>query len=156
MTGVAVKIKGGDRWKKVLEPYIKARNVTLNIGIMSGSTYPDGTSVAFIGMIHEFGTSKTPARSFLRSTLEEKQDEWIDLVANSLKVNPSVESAFTLLGEIASKDIQMKIESGINPSLNPKTVLAKQRKGKTKSSLPLIDTGILQEAIQYEVVINGS
>ncbi|MEM8168046.1 hypothetical protein Q4R38_18910, partial [Morganella morganii] len=53
--------------------------------------------------------------------------------------------AFAIVGEKLSGEVKRKIQSGINPELDPKTVA---RKGSSK---PLIDTGNLLQSITYEV-----
>lgn len=160
--GASVKVTGGDKWKKALEPYAKGSDVTVKVGILEGSTYsgetaPAGTLVAPIAAIHEFGGEKKdgtviPARPFMRVTVAQKQKDWIAAAVSYLKSNSGkVRQAFMLVGEIASKDMQEKIEWGIDPPLKPKTVARKAARGKAHPDTPLIDTGTLQEAISYEV-----
>lgn len=69
-----------------------------------------------------------------------------------LKKNPGkVKGAFTIVGELASKEMQAAIESGINPPLSEETIERKRKRGKQIPDIPLIDTGTLQESINYEV-----
>ncbi|MDR2075639.1 MAG: hypothetical protein LBP61_01710 [Desulfovibrio sp.] len=155
----SAKVKGGKAWKKTLSLYVAGADAELRVGILEGATYSGeagkaGLPVAVVGAAHEFGTKDIPARSFLRSTLAKKKEEWIRLMALYLRANPGkIRDAFALLGETAAKDIQAAIEAGLKPALKPATVLRKlKRKGKKGSpDLPLVDTGTLQEAISYEV-----
>ncbi|MEY0908199.1 hypothetical protein AB7180_15570, partial [Providencia rettgeri] len=52
---------------------------------------------------------------------------------------------FAIVGEKLAGEVKRKIQAGINPPLDPKTVKRK------KSSKPLIDTGNLLQSITYEV-----
>lgn len=150
---VSLKIKGGNDWKKALEGYNVSGDV-LKVGVLEGATYPDGTPVATVAAAQEYGTEHIPARSFMRSTLAEKEKDWVKGVAGYLKANPGkVREAITVLGELASKDIQEKIESNIAPALALETVARKAKAGKANPELALSETGVLQESISYEVLI---
>lgn len=152
-----IRIRGGDRWKRELRRYLPNGKISVDVGILEGATYsgettPAGTPVAAIGAIQEFGTDRIEARSFMRSTLMEKQDEWLRKVIAYLRQNPTeIRNAFALLGEIASKDIQKKIDDGVPPRSSQATIEYKRRRGRQNPETTLIDTGTLQESISYEV-----
>lgn len=154
---VSVKVSGGDQWKAALKPYAQGNGMHVRVGILEGATYsgetaPPGTPVAAIAAIHEFGTAHIPARSFMRSTVNKHQKDWIKMAVAYLKANPGkLKNAFILVGEVASKDMQEAIEWGIDPPLAPQTIARKSRRGKQFPDTPLIDTGTMQEAISYEV-----
>ena len=90
-----------------------------------------------------------PERSFLRSTLNENKDKATKLLIRELKGDISQGDfsgrAFAIVGENLSGEVKRKIQSGIEPALDPETV---RRKGSSK---PLIDTGNLLQSITYEV-----
>ena len=48
------------------------------IGFPSGINYEDGTSVAYVAAIQEFGAPAVgiPARPFIQPTVKEKKDTW--------------------------------------------------------------------------------
>ena len=156
---VKVRVSGGKAWKKALREYADGGNISVNVGVLGGATYSGetgkaGLPVAVVAAAHEFGTKDSPARSFLRATLAKKKEEWIRLVALFLRANPGKSrEAFARLGETAAKDVQAAIEEGLKPALKPATVARKlKRKGRKGSpDLPLVDTGVLQEAVGYEV-----
>lgn len=153
----SVKVSGGDKWKKALSPYVKGNGIHVNVGILEGATYSGetteaGTPVAAIAAIHEFGGGDVPPRSFMRSTVEKRQDEWIKAAVAYLKNNPTkIHQAFAVIGELASKGMQEAIEAGIPPALSEETIERKRKRGKQKPDLPLVDTGTMQESINYEV-----
>lgn len=156
----SVKISGGKVWKKALNPYVNGGNASVAVGILEGATYSGetgnvGLPVAAVAAAHEFGTEHIPARSFMRSTLAKRGNDWIKTVAAYLKANPGkIKEAFALIGEVSSKDMQAAIEEGIAPALAYETIMAKaRRKGaKGRPALPLVDTGTMQESISYEVM----
>lgn len=153
----SVKVTGGDKWKKALEPYAKSSGVHVNVGILEGATYSGetlsaGTPVAAIAAAHEFGHEHIPPRSFMRSTVEKEQNNWIRAAVAFLKKNPTnIRGAFTIVGELASKGMQEAIEARIDPPLSEETIKRKTERGRQNPTIPLIDTGTLQESINYEV-----
>lgn len=113
----------------------------------------EGMTVAEVAIIHEFGSQdgKTPERSHLRSTHDEKRSEW-RRVTNRLGVKiilgkVSLDRALGIMGEMIKKDFKKKITSGDFTPNAPSTVA---RKGSDK---PLIDTAQMLNSIQYEKVI---
>lgn len=48
------------------------------VGFFPSSKYEDGTPVAYVAIIQEFGSPEQgiPPRSFMRTTIAEKQNEW--------------------------------------------------------------------------------
>jgi len=126
------------------------------IGFPSGANYEDGTSVAYVAAIQEFGAPAVgiPARPFMQPTVKEKKDTWVKTIEKSLpKVVLGKMSAFDVLdlvGIQAAADIQTKISSIYSPPNAPATIRAK---GSTK---PLIDTGLMLASVQNAVNKTGS
>jgi phage gpG-like protein len=109
-----------------------------------------GISNAEIAAAHEFGVpGHIPERSFLRSTVEENKEKAAAFLAKNiletLLTDGDKTTPFALLGEKMAGEVKRKIQTGIDPALNPKTI---ERKGSSK---PLIDTGQLLQSITYEV-----
>lgn len=138
---------------KALEARIREmgkKKVVVGVPAATNDARKDGLSNATIAAAHEFGVpGHIPERSFLRSTLGENKDKATGLLIRELKDDISRGDfsgrAFAIVGEKLSGEVKRKIQSGINPELDPKTVA---RKGSSK---PLIDTGNLLQAITYEV-----
>lgn len=119
------------------------------VGWFEGATYPDGTSVAYVATIHEFGTSRTPARPFMRPAVAEHGQEWVDQLAAGAKAaltaggDPAmVLEAVTMA---AAGNVGEKIVAVTSPALAPVTV---KRKGFAK---PLIDTGQMLQSVTGKV-----
>jgi len=154
MVKVTTKVTGGEKLVKLIERYQAAAKSSLKVGILGGAAYPDGTPAAMIGAIHEFGRGHVPQRSFLRSTMAEKHKEWAEAAGLMLKANSGdFQKALMFAGELAAKDVQAKIAEGrVGPGLKEATIAAKAKKGKQYPGIPLVDTGVLMEAISYEVI----
>jgi hypothetical protein len=131
-------------------------NMVAQIGIPSGINYEDGTNVAYVASIHEFGApaAKIPARPFIRPTVKEQKDNWTKVLAKYVsKVvqgKMTVFDALDLVGRVAAADIQTKIASIYTPKLSPITIA---RKGSTN---PLIETGLMIASVQNAVNKTGS
>lgn len=138
---------------KVLEARIREmgkKKVVVGVPAATNDVRDDGLSNATIAAAHEFGVpGHIPERSFLRSTLNENKDKATKLLIRELKGDISQGDfsgrAFAIVGENLSGEVKRKIQSGIEPALDPETV---RRKGSSK---PLIDTGNLLQSITYEV-----
>lgn len=119
--------------------------VQARIGWFESAKYPDGTPVAYVAAIHEFGTTTIPARPFMRPTLTEKRPAWMKLLENGarevLRGNQSASAVLELVALKAAGDIRKTIASITSPPLSPITVA---RKGNSK---PLIDTGQMFQSI---------
>lgn len=126
------------------------------IGFPSGINYEDGTSVAYVAAIQEFGAPAVgiPARPFMQPTVKEKKDTWVKIIEKQLpKVALGKMTAFDVLdlvGISAAADIQTKISSIYSPPNSPATIRAKG------SSKPLIDTGLMLASVQNAVNQTGA
>jgi hypothetical protein len=119
----------------------------------SPNAQPTGLTLVEVATFHEFGTSRTPERSFLRATIDANKSE---LQTETLNIFKKVSSGsidamrgLGILGLSIKSKVQKRIRAGIKPDLDPKTI---DRKGSSK---PLIDTGQLVNSIQHLVVEKG-
>ena len=166
-------------WREPLERIANSRKI-LNVGILEGRVYPDegeeapefielngekipnpfrnakrqtNLPVAQVAYWQAYGTPTIPARPFFRNTLEDKQETWIRTVRVAMENNGlDWESALTVLGERATKDIQQTIENHVPPPNSELTKAIKAAKGRAKPDATLIDSGYMQDSIDYEVV----
>lgn len=104
-------------------------------------------NMAELAAIHEFGTAKTPERSFLRTSLTENTEDYKKLLVQQIRGNiiDGAGDPLNVVGAYAAGKAQEKIESGGLTPLDPETI---KRKG---SSVPLIDTGQLVQSITWVV-----
>lgn len=143
-----IKIKDID--PTVLDRLKEASSMRAVAGIPADApTYPDGTSMQDVAIYNEFGTSRIPERSFLRSTMEERQDEYVDLLVKGIEQfvekGKPLEDTLELAGLKAAGDIQQKITDLSDPPNSPLTIALKG------SSNPLINTGAMRAAVTHEV-----
>jgi hypothetical protein len=147
-----VEIKGGKKLQiKLAEIAKMASNADLvRVGFLEKSSYPDGTPVAMVAAIQDFGAPKVgiPPRPFFRNMIAEKSSEWPRAIADLLKAN-DYDAAKTLnqVGEAVAGQLRESIVATNEPPLAPSTI---KRKGFSK---PLIDQGIMIGAIDYEVKV---
>ena len=171
---IKVEIKGIELkgLKEYLQKYTDGPHA-LKIGILEGAKFEggpsDGELIAPIAAVHEFGGGHVPPRSFLRSTVDEKENEWVEVVARHLEGRPGdLTGALTAIGINAVGAITSKIEGGIGPPLKYDTIIRKAirvtnshggmktRRGReagrqSNNALPLVDTGSLERSIAFQV-----
>lgn len=145
-----MSLLGGDKLNSVLAGIEEklGRGVELKVGFLEGATYPDGTPVAMVAAIQNFGAPKAgiPARPFFSNMVAEKSPEWGEKLAAILeRANYDGKLALNRLGYGIASDLQMAIIETNEPALSENTVL---EKGFSK---PLISTGQMINSVQYSV-----
>lgn len=160
------EVRGGDKLAKKLrqiQERLTSKKRVL-IGVPAGrdvyegerllaekGNYKAGQPVAVIAAVNEFGSpdGHIPERSFLRVPLRQNVDNIKKGFASlSGQVARGEISAFQMLDQIGARAAgycKEAIEVGIQPANAPSTV---KRKG---SATPLIDTGVLRNAITHVV-----
>lgn len=143
-------------FQKRLDAAKRAGGYRVKVGLPSGTgSYPDGTSIIKVGVIHEFGSEdgKIPERSFLRSAMRENAKEHNKLAAKLAKAvsngDQSPDDALELLGTKAAANVRESIVSLTSPANTAATIRAKG------SSNPLVDTGLLAQSITHQVMGKG-
>lgn len=144
------RMRGGEGVDRKLREIGDAisKPATLRVGFLEGATYPDGTPVAMIAAIQDFGAPAVgiPPRPFFRNMIARKSPEWPEaagalLVAN----NYDVQKTFGQIGEAIAGQLRQSIVDTNSPALAESTVA---RKGFSK---PLVDTGHMLNSVNYEV-----
>lgn len=143
-------IGGGDKFAEALRSRGNSagRARTVRVGFLKGATYPDGTSVAVVAAINEFGAPSRgqPPRPFFRRMIAEKQAEWPKAIAALLKANDfDAERTLDLVGQAIVGQLQESIQKLYDPPLKPSTIA---RKGFSK---PLISTAAMLRSVSHEV-----
>lgn len=144
-------------WDKLKAELAGLKNSGVKVGILeaAGQEEVEGTTIAQIADYNEFGAPRAgiPERSFIRAALDENavrvrdtQDQVLGAVIDR-KLTP--QAGLAVLGEFAKGLIQQKITRGPFVPNAPSTIIAKG------SSRPLIDTGHLRRAVDYEIVHRG-
>lgn len=144
-----------------------AGKVECKVGWFASAKYEDGTSVAYVAAIQEFGVPEKniPPRMGLRSMTEAEKAHWAQIGESSmkrvLKGSMTFDDALELIGAVAEGDIRKQIASVDSPSLAEATILARIRKtadGKVTITLtkPLVDTGLMLASVTHNVGPKGS
>ena len=101
-------------------------NIETRVGWSAAPRYQDGTPVAYVAALNEFGHGRTPPRPFIRPTIAEKSRQWIDMMTSLAKkvVHGDITAiqAMDALGGIAKADVQETISNVFSPALSPITI----------------------------------
>lgn len=121
----------------------------VKVGIQAGSGSQGGVDMVDIAIYNEFGTSRIPARPFIRDAAEKYRQDvgtTMEHLARRVENGASPDTALHSLGQWYQARQQEHIRSGEFKPNAPATI---KRKG---SSVPLIDKGRLVNSVRYEVL----
>jgi hypothetical protein len=132
---------------------IGTKQVLVGVRSKEGALVPEGgdLNLAEIAAVNEFGSDDghVPERSYLRSTMLEKESEYVDevgkIVLAAIQGRQSVDQGLGRLGLRAVRDVQATMRDLDTPPNAPSTIA---RKGADN---PLIDTGRLRQSIDFEI-----
>lgn len=138
--------------------------VEAKAGWLGSARYEDGTPVAYIASIQEFGDPEhgIPSRSFMRTTFDERGAQWSAVMRSGVKEIASGKVTTSQLLErvalVAAGDIRLKIASIYTPPLATATLQARHRRdqseaAQTKRKTPPKSTNI-KPLVDTRVMIN--
>jgi hypothetical protein len=139
--------------KQPLDEVAKAPRAIVKVGFLGGATYPDGTSVAMVAAVNEFGAPSRgqPPRPFFRNMIAEQSPTWGAKVAAIMKTNGAdVMATLDVMGQEIQGRLIQSINTLTEPPLAASTIA---RKGFDK---PLIDTSLMVKSVSYEVKSGSS
>lgn len=153
--GVKVVDRG---WKRITQEWATFSGVKNRVGILQkNARRSDGGDNVIIGTAHEFGTSKLPERSWLRSAFDKNLDRLMKLEARlygkSLDGRISAMDAIKEIGEQFRKMVQKNMRDLKMPALKPATLKRKLAHGPSGAPgfpSPLIDSGQMHDAVTSE------
>lgn len=158
--------RGWDRMKAHLR--YELRSAEVSVGVHSDEQGADGTTMALIAGVHEFGapSRNIPARPFIRPTFDENRGRYERLMVRAARLamaGTSLRVGLALVGQQVTADIQRRIRAGISPPLAPSTLARRGRRTAESGAAnnvftgptPLIDTGRLINSIRYVVSVRG-
>lgn len=133
-----------------------AKQAFVSVGIFEDSgnySVAGSPSVVEVALWNEFGTGKTPERSFLRSTLDAQRaliNTWRgEAIQKMLTQDWSVKQALEMLGFRVSELVKNTIKSNVPPPNAEYTVEKKRQAGVAPRTL--IDTGLLLRSVSYRI-----
>lgn len=148
--------RGSDALRKALK---EIQDKKLRVGFFDTAKYEDGTPVAYVATIQEFGNPSggIPARPFMRPTVDDKKTEWKTELADGahavLNGKATVDQMYGQVGAMAAGNIGETIASITSPALAQSTIDARASKRKTAgvSTKPLVDTGLMIQSVDFQV-----
>lgn len=174
-------ISGGAKLEARLKEIARKVKTKANVrvGFLENATYPDGTPVAMVAAIQEFGapSRNIPPRPYFRTMVKEKSDSWADATSNLL-VSNNFDAIKTLnqVGAGISGQLQESIKKQNQPPLSKVTLMLRKMKSEDSSLVvtgatvgeavervakeesvagvptkPLIDTGHLWNSVSWEI-----
>lgn len=141
-------ISGGDKLDKALAALGRkvSTKATLEVGFMEDAEYPDGTKVALVAALNNFGTSKAPPRPFFSNMVADNRDSWPKKIAILLPKNDyDPVKTLNLLGEDMEGELRDSIDRTNAPPLAESTIA---RKGFAK---PLVHSGLMKRSATHRV-----
>jgi hypothetical protein len=125
-------LSGGDKLEAILADLAKkvSNASVLEVGFFEDATYPDGTPVALVAAVNEYGAPSRgiPPRPFMRTTIAENSGHWGSDVAKLLAANGmDAKVALGLMGIEIQEEVEQSIIDMDSPANSPVTNLLKQR-----------------------------
>lgn len=141
-----MSIKRTGSLDQALNRLVSSKSQHVQVGVIDGSKYPDGTSVASVAIWNEYGTKTAPARPFFRDTIKQEKSNWSALATKAIRAGYTVEHMLGLVGAQMQTDVQLSIMTFSNPPNAAYTV------AKKKFNAPLRNTMLMHDSIKFEVV----
>ena len=146
---------GSEALEKLADQMNRAK---LEVGFFDTATYPDGTPVAYVAAIQEFGNpaGNNPSRPFFRNAIS-KNDGWKQLATKAMNAvvegRMGLDQALNQMGLKMAADVKDSITDGSYEALKQSTLDARQSRKRTEgvASKPLIDTGQMLQSVTYAV-----
>lgn len=175
------KLVGGSRFKAAIGDLSRklAKAGTVRVGFLEGAKYPNGTPVAMVAAIQNYGAPRRgiPPRPYFSNMVKDRSPGWAPAMIENLKrTNYSTEQTLELMGQGIKGQLQQAIIDTMSPALSPVTVMLRGMRandpslivtGKTvgeaaqrvadkktnygASTKPLVDTGYMLSRVDYEV-----
>lgn len=109
------RTRGGNKMSIVLQGIASAASNArkVRVGFLSGAIYPDGTQVALIAAIQDYGApgANIPSRPFFRNMVRDKKGQWPVQFSKVLKAN-KYDAKFSL--ELMGQGIEDQLKEAIN------------------------------------------
>lgn len=138
--------------KKYFRELKKMTDMEIQVGFQGDQKYEDGTSIAQVAAVNEFGASDIPERPFMRQSFENHEGELqaaCDAAQRLVSSGGSAEQALQQIGVVAKGLVQDEI---VNGGFAPNAESTINKKG---SEQPLIDTGTMRQSVNFVVKRRG-
>lgn len=129
--------------KKLEEIAKKMGGGSVSTGFLEGATYPDGTPVAFIAFLNEYGHQgqfPAPPRSFFRGMIAKESPTWPAKMARLAKVtNYDGEKVLGMMGADIKGALQQSITETNSPPLSETTLMLRKMFGNSPEKITATD-----------------
>lgn len=147
-----------DEGKQFFAQIKELEKLQVRIGFQAGeAAEKDGTDIANIAMWNEVGTSRAPARPFLRPSVDDHKEEIAKICKAYLqklaKGEVTAQQILSGLGNMQVGLVQDKILDGPHTPNATSTLKAKLRKGLSEK--PLIATGSMKNRVSFVIKPKG-
>ena len=146
-------VRGGKRLKKFIRDALRAKDgPDVEVGFFATAKYPDGTPVALVAAVNEFGTDDghIPERPFFRNAIRKGKEPVREVLAENLTHENGYaldRRTLELVGHQLTAEIKKSIVTLRDPPNAPSTIKAKG------SANPLIGkTSTMILAVTHRVV----
>ena len=131
----------------------------VEVGFFETDNYPDGTPVAYVAAINEFGNpaGNLPARPFFRPATTGNADDIKRRGAAAVAAvarGADIDTAMGALGETVVADVQDTIIATTTPPLAASTIYNRQHRKDRQRNMndaPLRDTGQMLQSVRSQV-----
>lgn len=108
--------------------------INTRVGWFPAAKYENGTNVAYVAAIQEFGSGPIPPRPFFRTAVAKEKTTWKSNAAQGakavLKGTATAHGVMDALGERAQEDVKETINQITSPPLSPVTLELRAMKHK--------------------------
>jgi hypothetical protein len=166
-------VRGGDKYKAVIGELGKklAAKDVLRVGFLSSARYPDGTYVAMVAAIQNFGAPNNrmfggppapiPPRPFFSNMVADNKKGWPSALAQNLKATDyDVTRSLNLVGEGIEGQLRQSIQDTNSPPLSETTLKMRgvdpglkfnPKDQATFGAKPLIRSGDMYKSVSHEI-----
>jgi hypothetical protein len=155
---VSVSVEGDLPGLKALIERMNEANRSVLVGLPAGANdEPDGTPVAMVGAVNEFGDPERniPERSWLRGGIRRGAQKINVVNRDSLRKvvlgQMTIEQALNREGVVAAGEVKREFTSGNFVPLKPATIAVRKRKFGKASTRPLVASGNLRQEVTYQL-----
>ena len=140
-------IKGGSKLRQFIREAKKGGVKNIQVGIFADSKYPDGTPVATVAAVNEFGSGAIKERPAFRQGIRDIPAALAPLFKVGFKRTLVLDRPFAKrIGETAADVLKASYVRLRSPGNKPSTLL------KKSGSNPLLDTKTLIKSLKSRVI----
>ena len=122
----SVRREGRETFQKLDVALKQLDGIETRVGWFPGAKYENGTPVAYVASVQEYGYGPIPPRPFFRTTVVAEENAWRRYAAEGakavLKGGVSGHDVMDALGERAQEDVKETINQITSPPLSPVTL----------------------------------